>query len=384
MLVRTQSSAVPGADGRPAGVYCAFSEVHSQIDLERSLALSDALLEEASWGVVLVDADLRPAAVNGNAARLLRTGRTTALGRPVGELLDQGVEELENALQHVLADGPPPDPVDLWVSLREAGDGGDGAPGSATTACRGRGRPVRAPLLAQRLPPAVVAAGRGGGAAGRGVAVPGRDGGQAERTGRVAAAVPRQPALPGGAGGGRVRGPFEAATLHLDFALAGFADHALLDLVADARRTGAAGTGTPGLRDRFEEGPAPAGAAGPGGGGPGGTSADPCRSAVSGRASRCRTWTATRRRRQPSGRRGAGERVAHGRAGGGGVGGVAQMASGHGARAVRGAAQPGRTLGVVTFLRGGGRQPFDNADVVYAEDVAVRVAAALDLARQCG
>ena len=76
VLVRTQSAAVRGPDGKPAGVYCAFSEVHAQIDLERSIALSEALFEDASWGVVLVDADLRPAVVNAHAARALGIGRT--------------------------------------------------------------------------------------------------------------------------------------------------------------------------------------------------------------------------------------------------------------------------------------------------------------------
>lgn len=69
VLVRTQSAAVRGPDGKPAGVYCAFSEVHAQIDLERSIALSEALFEDASWGVVLVDVDLRPAVVNAHAAK---------------------------------------------------------------------------------------------------------------------------------------------------------------------------------------------------------------------------------------------------------------------------------------------------------------------------
>jgi GAF domain-containing protein len=41
----------------------------------------------------------------------------------------------------------------------------------------------------------------------------------------------------------------------------------------------------------------------------------------------------------------------------------------------------GRTLGAVTFLRGASRQPFDRGETSYAEDVAVRVAAAVDLAR---
>ncbi|NEE31152.1 diguanylate cyclase, partial [Streptomyces sp. SID7982] len=70
-----------GADGKPAGVYCAFSEVHAQIDLERAIALSEALLEDASWGVVLVDVDLRPTVVNAHASRALGGGRTSLLGR---------------------------------------------------------------------------------------------------------------------------------------------------------------------------------------------------------------------------------------------------------------------------------------------------------------
>ncbi|GHH06892.1 hypothetical protein GCM10018780_40140 [Streptomyces lanatus] len=44
----------------------------------------------------------------------------------------------------------------------------------------------------------------------------------------------------------------------------------------------------------------------------------------------------------------------------------------------------GRTVGVVTFLRGSGRTAFERSDAVYAEDVAVRIAAALDLAGALG
>jgi hypothetical protein len=44
----------------------------------------------------------------------------------------------------------------------------------------------------------------------------------------------------------------------------------------------------------------------------------------------------------------------------------------------------GRTLGVVTFLRGAGRSAFERADATYAEDVAGRMAAALDLADLAG
>jgi GAF domain-containing protein len=40
----------------------------------------------------------------------------------------------------------------------------------------------------------------------------------------------------------------------------------------------------------------------------------------------------------------------------------------------------GRTLGVLTFLRGAGRSAFERSDAMYAEDVALRIAAALDLA----
>lgn len=131
VLVRTQASGVPGADGCPAGVYCAFSEVHAQVDLERSIALSEALLDDASWNVVLVDADLRVAAVNANAAGALRTTRKAAPGRPLGDFLDQGVEEAEAALQHVLAEGAPPAPTELWVTLRDAdADAADGLEGA--------------------------------------------------------------------------------------------------------------------------------------------------------------------------------------------------------------------------------------------------------------
>jgi hypothetical protein len=40
----------------------------------------------------------------------------------------------------------------------------------------------------------------------------------------------------------------------------------------------------------------------------------------------------------------------------------------------------GRRLGVATFLRAPARRPFDRADADYAEEVAARIAAALDLA----
>ncbi|MCH0542903.1 GAF domain-containing protein, partial [Streptomyces sp. MUM 203J] len=44
----------------------------------------------------------------------------------------------------------------------------------------------------------------------------------------------------------------------------------------------------------------------------------------------------------------------------------------------------GRTLGVVTFLRAAPRPPFTRPDVAYAESVAARAAACVDLARLTG
>ncbi|MES4901312.1 PAS domain-containing protein [Streptomyces sp. NPDC000395] len=376
VLVRTQSSAVPRADGRPGGVYCAFSEVHTQIDLERSIALSEALLDDASWSVVLVDADLRPAVVNKNAARALRAGRTAALGRPLGELLDQGLEELESALQHVLAEGAPPAPTELWVSLRENGEGLRGLRGGAAKDGAGGGAgdggaPARrcwrsgflrlaSPLAEEPVP--------------LGVAWIFQDvteskrhemdgsrlrfrGNQLHRAARAAA---------------ECEDPAEAATVHLDFALAGFADHALIDLVLDAPP--ADRIGGPGQdRVRLVRAAAtPSGAPGPcpaivAGGIPlAYTESHPALQAVE----RCGSVRVSASRAQEAAAAGwaAARKWPDGTV--------------HGlCTALR---SRGRTLGVVTFLRASGRRPFDRADAAYAEDVSARVAAALDLARQLG
>ncbi|WP_455681210.1 PAS domain-containing protein [Streptomyces caniferus] len=212
VLVRTQASAVRGPGGRVAGVYCAFSEVHTQLDLERSIALSEALFEDASWGVVLIDADLRPAVVNAHAARALGVGRTALLGRPLGELLAQGVEEVECALQHVLAEGAPPAVAELWVTLRAE-------EAELPRRCWRSGFVRLASPLAEEPVPL-------------GVAWLFQDvtdtkraeqdssllrfrAHQLHRAGRAAADCPD---------------PAEAAAVHLDFALAGFADHGLVDL----------------------------------------------------------------------------------------------------------------------------------------------------------
>ncbi|WP_093800363.1 PAS domain-containing protein [Streptomyces sp. Wb2n-11] len=339
VLVRTQAAGVQGAEGKPAGVYCAFSEVHAQIDLERAIALSEALFEDASWGVVLVDVDLRPTVVNAHATRALGVGRTALLGRPLGELVVQGVEELEGALQHVLAEGAPPAPAELWVTLRAAESGGK----------RGRRRCWRSGFLRLASPLAEQPVPLGVGwlfqditeakAAEQEAARQRFRGNQLHRAGRAAA---------------ECEDPMEAALSYLDFALAGFADHALVDLTAGdhpARLVRAAAT--------------PSGAPGPclpatGGAGipvpyPPGHPALQCLDRLgSVRASGGpRDWAA--QRQWPEGTVHALCVVLRSR---------------------------GRTLGVATFLRGPSRSAFERPDAAYAENIAVRVAAAIDL-HQC-
>lgn len=232
VLVRAQTSAVRGPDGEPAGIYCAFSEVHTQIDLERSIALSEALFEDAAWGVVLVDADLRLAVLNAHAAYALGTSRSTALGRPLGDLVLQGVEELESALTHVLADGTPTAPVELWVTVRT--DEGE------QRRCWRCGFVRLASPLAQEPVPL-------------GVGWLFQDLTEAKQTEQENARLRfRSHQLHRAA---RVatecEDPAEGAVAHLDFALAGFADHALLDTVAPGSptrllRTAASPSGEPG------------------------------------------------------------------------------------------------------------------------------------------
>ncbi|MGP3984336.1 PAS domain-containing protein [Streptomyces sp. KR80] len=380
VLVRTQFAGVRGADGRPAGVYCAFSEVHAQIDMERSIALSEALFEDAAWGVVLIDADLRPTVANAYAARALNMGRTAVLGRPLGELLSHGVEELESALQHVLAEGAPPAPTDLWVTLRAADIPEQKA---ATT---GTAQTSRAERTARTA--------RSAATAGAGKAEARR----CWRSGfvRLASPLAEEP-VPLGVGWFfqdvteskqleqessvlRFRGnqlhrasraaaecedPLEAATVFLDFALAGFADHALLDLATDddpVRLVRAAATPV-------------------GSGGPCSTIAPgaiPVRYVEGHPALQAVERTGSVR--------------ASSSLEGGGAAGLMPEQARKWARArqwpddsvhalcvvLRSRA---RTLGVATFLRSSGRRPFDRADADYAEDVASRIASALDLAR---
>ncbi|MEV7524922.1 PAS domain-containing protein [Streptomyces sp. NPDC091371] len=333
VLVRTQSAGVPGADGKPAGVYCAFSEVHAQIDLERSIALSEALMEDASWGVVLVDVDLRPAVVNAHAARAFGTGRTVLLGRPLGELLTQGVEELEGALQHVLAEGAPPAPVELWVSVR--------TPEGVRRRCWRCGfLRLASPLAEEPVPLGVgwlfqdVTEAR---QAQLDTAQLRFRSHQLHRAARAAA---------------ECEDPAEAAAVRLDFALAGFAEHALLDVLDSSAglerrrlvRSAASPPELPGpgsIPVRYEAGH------------PALQALDRIGSVRAGapRGEADAEWA--RARQWPQG-------AAHGLC-----------------TVLR---SRGRTLGVLTFLRGPSRPAFERADASYAEEVAARVAADLDLA----
>ena len=350
VLVRTQSAAVRGPEGKPAGLYCAFSEVHAQIDLERSIALSEALFEDASWGVVLVDADLRPAVVNAHAARSLGIGRTSALGRPLGELLAQGVEELESALTHVLAEGAPPAPAEIWVSVR--------TPEGEQRRCWRCGFVrLASPLAEEPVPLGVgwlfqdVTEGKQGE---QEAALLRFRTNQLHRAARAAA---------------ECEDPREAATVHLDFALAGFADHALIDRVAGGA-----------VADGEAEGPVrlvrvaatPSGAPGP--------------SLLTGQAGLPVRYGQGHPALQCV------ERTGSVRAS---VGSVPADQAREWARARQWPSDAvhalcavlrsrGRTLGVVTFLRGAGRSQFERVDAAYAEDVAVRIAAALDLSGVVG
>jgi PAS domain S-box-containing protein len=349
VLVRTQSAAVAGADGRPTGVYCAFSEVHAQIDLERSIALSEALIADATWGVILIDADLRPAVANARAGQMLGTGRDALLGRPLGELLSLGAEELENALQHVLAEGAPPKVSDLWVRPR--------ADETAKRRCWRSGF-VRlgSPLGEEPVPLGV---------------------------GWLFSDVTRQKTAEhenaqmrfrhlqlhrAGRAAGECEDPVEAATLHLDYALAGFADHALLD-VLDAAGRPVRLAATPG-GEQAQAGPCQAVE----------TNAIPVGYETGHPVLQAlqRLGTVRTTLLPPGG----GEPVPRARAEAWAAARLWPPGTMHGLAAVL--RSRGRTVGTVTFLRGPGRRQFGPAEAAYAEDVASRVAAALDLAGMGG
>lgn len=341
VLVRTQSAGVRGADGKPAGVYCAFSEVHAQIDLERSIALSEALFDDASWGVVLVDVDLRPTVVNGHAARVMGAGRTTLLGRPLGELIAQGVEELESALEHVLAEGAPKGAAEVWVTLR--------TPEGERRRCWRSGFVRLASPLAEEPVPLGV------GWLFQDVTEERLAEQEADRLRFRYSQLHR-----GGAVAAECEDPKEAATVLLDFALAGFADHALVDMAAGERRlvrVAATPTGEPGPVVAVAGGGIPLRY----------PSGHPVLQALS--------RTGPVRASAPAT---AGPQAAEDWA-----------TTRHWPRdAVHALCLPlrsrGRTVGAVTFLRSGSRTAFERPDAVYAEAVAVRVAASLDLAGATG
>ncbi|MFF8592490.1 PAS domain-containing protein [Streptomyces sp. NPDC015220] len=347
VLVRTQSAAVRGPDGRPAGLYCAFSEVHAQIDLERSIALSEALFEDASWGVVLVDADLRPAVVNAHAAKALGTGRTAALGRPLGELLSQGVEELECSLAHVLAEGAPPAPAEMWVTVH--------TPEGERRRCWRSGFVRLASPLAEEPVPLGVAW----------LFVDVTETRQSEQEASLLRFRTNQLHRAARAAA-ECEDPLDAATVHLDFALAGFADHALIDRVAGGAAPPEDGPAAPVRLVRVAATPT----AGPGPTLLTGRSGLPLRYGTGHPALQCV------------------ERIGSVRAT---VGAAPAEQAREWALARQWPADTvhalcavlrsrGRTLGVVTFLRGSGRAPFERSDTAHAEDVAVHIATALDLA----
>ncbi|MEU8757910.1 PAS domain-containing protein [Streptomyces sp. NPDC048659] len=344
VLVRTQTAGVRGPDGAPAGVYCAFSEVHVQVDLERSLALSEALFGEAPWGVVLVDVDLRPAVVNAYAARALGTARTTPLGRPLGELVTRGAEELEAAVQHVLAAGAPPAPADLWVTL-------DGPRGERRRCWRSGFVRLSSPLAEEPEPVPL------------GVGWLFQDVTEARLAEREADRLRfRWNQLHrAGVAAAECEDPEDAAAVLLDFAVAGFADHVLVDrALPDGRLVRALATpsGAPGPVTRTATGgiplpyppthPALRSLTGPG---PTRASATTERPGAAGPlgAAPAPDWSAGLL--WPPG-------MAH------------ALCVPLRARA--------RTLGVATFLRSPSRPAFERDDAVYAETVAGRVAAALD------
>ncbi|MEN3585436.1 PAS domain-containing protein [Streptomyces sp. ZYX-F-203] len=349
VLVRTQSAAVRGPEGTPAGLYCAFSEVHAQIDLERSIALSEALFEDASWGVVLIDADLRPAVVNPHASRAFGAGRTSVLGRPLGELLSQGVEELESALTHVLAQGAPPGPADIWVGVR--------APDGERRRCWRSGfLRLASPLAEEPVP--------------LGVGWLFQDVTEARQSEQEASTLRfrRRQSHRASRAAAECEDPAEAALVHLDFALAGFADHALVDrLVETVPPVPSGGDAGPPVRlarlaatPSGEPGPAHASAAG------GLPLRYPAGHPALQSAERAGTVRAS-----------AGVMAAEGAR----AWAVARQWPADTTHALSAVLRSrGRTLGVVTFLRASGRSAFARADTEYAEDVAARIAAALDLA----
>lgn len=405
VLVRTQTTGVTGPDGSPRGVYCAFSEVHAQIDLERSVALGEALLGDACWGAVLVDADLRPAIANSEAARAFQlTARTDLLGRPLGDFVEHGLEELEGVLQHVLGEGAPPAPTEIWVTLRS----GSGQ-GSVRRCWRSGFLRLGSPLAQEPVP--------------LGVAWLFQDVTEAKRQEQETARLRfRSSQLHRAArAAAECESPMEAATVHLDFALVGFADHVLLDLLTEppADREADPAAGQPHSAPTTSDATAAHRACAP----PASPTAahlphsslshaagDTCEPLPKPRLVRAAVAPSTAPGRPlsiepclasgiPVGyaeghpalqallRCGAVRASAGGAVPGASTSGWAAArkwpeGTAHGLCAVL--RSRGRSLGVVTYLRTSSRAPFDRGDTAYAEEVALRVAASVDLAHSTG
>ncbi|MFJ6214262.1 PAS domain-containing protein [Streptomyces sp. NPDC092296] len=334
VLVRAQAGAVAGA-GAGDGLYFAFSEARAQVDLERALGLSEALFQEAPLGVLLVDADLRPAAAGASAARTLRVERGALLGHPLGEVLREGLEELESALQQVLTTGEPLGGVKLWVTL-------SGEEEPRRRCLRSEFVRLGSPLGEEPVP--------------LGVAWLFEDvtrHERAEQEGTVLRFRATQ-LRRAGLAAAECEDPMEGAVGYLDFVLAGFADHAYLDLAADGDRGGllrVAASPAGGPVAPQDPGPEPSGIPVRYG------ELHPALRALERGGAVCVTgggdpaWAVERR--WPAG-------------------------TVHGLCTVL--RSRGRTVGVLTFLRGPGRRRFDRPDLAYAEDIASRVAAAVDLA----
>lgn len=351
-LVRAQAVAVHAPDGRAVGHYLAFSEVGAQIELERLLGLAQALQDDAPTGVVLVDADLRPTLAGESALHALDADRAALLGRPLAEVLGDGVQELEAALQHVLSTGKPLSGVKLWAARRTDPD--------RRRCWRSEFVRLASPLGEEPVP--------------LGVAWIFEDVTETELAEQDSAVLRFRAAQLRRAGefAAECPDPVAAACGYLDYVLAGFADRAVLDLCARATGPGAGWQHVPpSKRPRgVDAGPpvllrlaaAPAATAAeppvPAGVPVRYPDAHPALLAAGGSAAQPVTadeppgasgeWAATRH--WPDDTRHA-------------------LCVPLRARA--------RTLGVLTLLRGGARPRFSRADRDYATDVAARIAATL-------
>ncbi|MFI7276058.1 PAS domain-containing protein [Streptomyces sp. NPDC049879] len=352
LLVRGSAVAYTDADGRPAGVWCAFGEARARQGAERDAALAAALLGDSPWAVLVVDPDLRTVSVNARACAALGLPAADLLGEPVAESFRGGVEELGSALEHALAGQAPDGPVDLWLTPRDADEDAFADP---VHAAAGLGEPPRRCLQSGFLRLAAPG-GRGEGPAPLGVAwlfedvTRSRQGSQEAARRRFRDSQLARAAR----AAAECADPLEAAVLHLHFALTGFAEHALLDvrvpatgaLVRTAEVPGAFGapaSATRGVPVRYRPGhPAPQALDG----------GVPVRATGGlGRSG----WAVDHRWPKDA------EHAL-----------CVVLRSG------------GRSLGVLTFLRTGGRRAFGRDDVAFGEDVALRVAAAVDLSLRGG